>query len=226
MLDRAAIASKIDSPGAPLLLLIWIAALWLSILVHELGHAIAMRFYGIRSRIVLYHFGGLAISDSFGAWDGARRGRVDSREQIVISLAGPVAQLTLALVVWLVGLQLGVPMELSGWIDWIIGSKLDQPEFPKSIVVYALFEAILYPSTAWAILNLAPILPLDGGQVMRSGLMLSRVRDPMRVAHIVSIGAGVLLGIYFMQNGEMFGLMFFLFAASNWQAMQSGARGY
>ncbi|MEZ6077081.1 MAG: hypothetical protein R3C56_15860 [Pirellulaceae bacterium] len=115
---------------------------------------------------------------------------------------------------------------MSGWIDSIIGSEMAEREFPKSMMLYALFDAILYPSTAWAILNLAPILPLDGGQVMRSGLMLSRAHDPMRVAHIVSIGAGVLLGIYFMQNGEMFGLMFFLFAASNWQAMQYGSRGY
>lgn len=225
-LDDLAIALKIDSPGAPMLLAVWIAALWLSILVHELGHAVAMRFYGIRSRIVLYHFGGLAISDSFGAWDGARRGRVDPREQIVISLAGPAAQLALALVVWLIGLQLGVQMELSGWINSIIGSNIAVPDFPKSMVLYGLFDAILYPSTAWAILNLAPILPLDGGQVMRSGLMLTRARDPMRVAHIVSIGVGALIGIYFMQHGQPFGLMFLLFAANNWQAMQYGSRGY
>ena len=226
MLDDAAVRLNSDSPGAPVLLLVWIAALWLSILIHELGHAFAMRFYGIRSRIVLYHFGGLAISDSFGAWDGARRGRIGPGEQIVISLAGPVAQLALALVVWLIGLQVGVRMELSGWIDSIIGSEIAEREFPKSMMLYALFDAILYPSTAWAILNLAPILPLDGGQVMRSGLLLSRAHDPMRVAHIVSIAAAVLLGIYFMQNGEMFGLMFFLFAANNWQAMQYGSRGY
>ncbi len=226
MLDDIAARLDIDSPGAPALLLVWIAALWLSILVHELGHAFAMRFYGIRSRIVLYHFGGLAISDSFGAWDGARRGRVDPREQIVISLAGPIAQLLLALTVWLIGLQMGMRMELSGWIDRFTGSELAQPDFPKSMMLYALFDAILYPSTAWAILNLAPILPLDGGQVLRSGLMLSRARDPIRVAHIVSIAAGVLLGLYFIQNGELFGVMFFLFAASNWQAMEGGSRGY
>ncbi len=227
MMDDIAIGQKTDSPGAPMLLVVWIAALWLSILIHELGHAIAMRFYGIRSRIVLYHFGGLAISDSFGAWDGARRGRVEPREQIVISLAGPAAQLALALVVWLIGLQLDVRMELSGWINRFIGVEIAEPDYPKSsIVLYALFDAILYPSTAWAILNLAPILPLDGGQIMRSGLMLTRARDPVRAAHIVSIGVGALLGIYFMQSGEMFGLMFLLFAANNWQAMQYGSRGY
>lgn len=226
MLDDAAQRGDIDSPGAPMLLVVWIAAVWLSILVHELGHAFAMRFYGIRSRIVLYHFGGLAISDSMGAWDGARRRRVGPREQIVISLAGPGLQLLLALVVWLIGLQVGVPMELSEWLSRLTGIEVAAAQFPSTMVVYALFDAILYPSTAWAILNLAPILPLDGGQVLRSGLMMSRVQDPMRVAHIVSIGAAALLGIYFLQSGQPFGIMFLLFAASNWQAMQSGSRGF
>lgn len=226
MLDDVALNSDIDSPGAPMLLLVWIAAIWLSILVHELGHAFAMQFYGIRSRIVLYHFGGLAISDSMGAWDGARRRQVGPREQIIISLAGPVLQLLLALVVWLIGLQLGVRMELSLWLYRLTDMEVGVTDLPNSMVVYALFDAILYPSTAWAILNLAPILPLDGGQVLRSGLMLSRSRDPVRIAHIVSIGAAALLGIYFLQSGQPFGIMFLLLAASNWQAMQFGSRGF
>ncbi len=226
MLDDYAQMADIDSPGAPMLLLVWIAAVWLSILVHELGHAFAMRFYGIPSRIVLYHFGGLAISDSMGAWDGARRRQVGPREQIVISLAGPGLQLTLALVVWLIGLQAGVPMDLDGWLSRLTGIDIGSKQVPSTMVVYALFDAILYPSTAWAILNLAPILPLDGGQVLRSGLMMSRSRDPMRIAHIVSIGAAGLLGIYFLQSGQTFGIMFLLLAAGNWQAMQTGSRGF
>jgi stage IV sporulation protein FB len=225
-LDDGSQAMGLDTPGAPMLLVIWTAALLLSILVHELGHALAMRMYGMRSRIVLYHFGGLAISDSFGAWDGARQRRVGPREQIVISIAGPAMQLGLALVVWLIGLQLQVPMNINDWLGRWLGIELGAQELGSSIVLYALLDAILFPSTAWAILNLAPILPLDGGQIMRSGLMLSRVADPMRIAHTVSIGAGALLGLYFIQSGEPFGVMFLLLAANNWQSMQYGSRGF
>ena len=92
--------------------------------------------------------------------------------------------------------------------------------------MYALLDAILFPSTAWAILNLAPILPLDGGQIMRSGLMLSQVADPMRITYTVSIGVGALIGLYFIQSGQPFGVMFLLLAANNWQAMQHGSRGF
>ncbi len=209
-----------------MLLLVWIAGMLVSILVHELGHSLAMRRYGINSRIVLYHFGGLAIPDSFGAWNGARQRRVGAREQVIISAAGPAFQLLLALVVWLVGLQFQVRMDLNDWINRIAGTSIGAEDFPNSIVIYAIFDAIIYPSTVWAILNLAPILPLDGGQILRNGLMMTKVQEPTRVAHIVSIGVGALIGIYFIQNGQPFGIMFLLFAANNWQALQYGSTGY
>ena len=82
-------------PGAGLFLVLWIAAVFISILVHELGHAMAMAYYGMSSSIVLYHFGGLAIPDgasSFVSW-GRSAGRGN---QMVISVAGPAAQLLLA----------------------------------------------------------------------------------------------------------------------------------
>lgn len=216
----------VSSPGAPMLLLVWMSGMLVSILVHELGHALAMRYYGINSRIVLYHFGGLAIPDSFGAWNGARQRRVGAREQLAISAAGPALQLLLALVVWLIGLQLGVRMDINSWINRLAGTELGARDFPNSIVIYAMFDAIIYPSTAWAVLNLVPIIPLDGGQIMHNGLMMMRVADATRVAHIISIGVGALIGIYFLQSGQPFGIMFLLFAANNWQALQYGSSGY
>ena len=49
---------QMASPGLPALLLLWTACLFLSILIHELGHAIAFRQNGIEASIVLYHLGG------------------------------------------------------------------------------------------------------------------------------------------------------------------------
>ncbi len=215
-----AIRHNMEAPGAPVILLIWIAAIFVSILIHELGHSIAMSRYGINSRIVLYHFGGLAIPDSFGAWDGARQRRVGASEQIIISAAGPVFQLLLAAAVAAAGVALRIRMDL-------LGLHFGAEEYPRSAVMYALFNGIFYPSVFWAILNLAPILPLDGGQITRSTLMLTNVQRPQHAAHMVSIVAGVLIGILMMQSGQPFaGIMFLMFAASNWQAMQSGYGGF
>ncbi|MCA9132717.1 MAG: hypothetical protein KDA45_06170 [Planctomycetales bacterium] len=224
--DGVAVALNLDSPGAPMLLVVWIAAMFVSILVHELGHTLAMRYYGLGSRIVLYHFGGLAIPDSFGAWNAARRRHLGPRQQIVISAAGPGLQLLLAVLVWLLGLALGVPMDLNRWVGWLLPEELLRGQPSNSIVAYALFGAILYPSTWWALLNLIPILPLDGGQILRSCLQLSRAAAPTRTAHMVSVAVGGLVGFYLLQSGEPFGIMFLLFAASNWQAMQSTPGGF
>ncbi|MCA9129251.1 MAG: hypothetical protein KDB22_19330 [Planctomycetales bacterium] len=214
------------SPGAPILLLVWMGALFLSILVHEIGHCLAFRYYGLESRIVLYHFGGLAIPDSFGSWRGARQRYIGPNEQIVISAAGPALQLVLGLLTWFLGLALGIRMELTSQIGWLLGIELPEMPLPSSALVFGAFSATIFVSTIWSLLNLAPILPLDGGRIMESILRINRVDQPTRMAHMVSVGTGALLGIWFLQTGQPGGIMFLVFAASNWQAMQYGQGGF
>ena len=125
----------IDSPGAPILLIIWSAAVFVSILVHELGHALAMRYYGMQARMILYHFGGLAVGSSMGSWNGARRSLLNARDSLLIAAAGPAAQLALALCVYSLGRYLGLRMEL----DWLLQDyfSIDPPEVqaPSSAAV-------------------------------------------------------------------------------------------
>ena len=224
--DAAAVLFQIDSPGPAVLLVVWIGCVFVSILIHELGHALAMRYYGLHSRIVLYHFGGLAISDSFGSWNGARSGRVEPREQIVISLAGPVAQLLLALSVWILGISLGVYMDETRLVNRLLGTHLGATELPSSIAIYAVFSGLLMPSFYWAILNLAPILPLDGGQILHNALYVARNDRPTYTAHLVSVVTGAAIGLWSLSSNQFGGFMFLALAASNWQAMQYGGRGF
>lgn len=67
------------------LLLVWTAAVLISITIHELGHAFVMRGFGARAHIVLYALGGLAIPDR-----AFRRG-----QDILVSLAGPLVQIAM-----------------------------------------------------------------------------------------------------------------------------------
>lgn len=220
-LDQMFAMGGIDSPGAPILLVIWSGAVFLSILIHELGHTLAMKYFGIRSRIVLYHFGGLAIPESFGAWDGARRGQVKPRDSLIISAAGPVAQLILAAIVYAAGRVVGMNMELDYYFEYYFGMTTPEADAPSSAAAYAMFNSLVTPSVMWALLNLLPILPLDGGNILLNGLLISRVRDAQRNAHIISIGVAALAGIYSMQSGDaMFGMFCLMFAASNWQQLQ------
>lgn len=220
-LDGFAVQVNMDTPGAAGLLVIWIVSVFLTILIHEMGHALAWRRFGQDAEIVLYHFGGLAVNRSMTAWDGARRQRTSPMEQLIVSAAGPTAQLLLALFVWIAGLTIQMPMELTSWVNQL-GLNFPRGEMPGTIASYAFFDAILWTSVVWAILNLAPIFPLDGGQILHNILVMANVKRPQYTSHLVSAVVGGLLGIALLGSGQpMAGIMFLMLAVNNWQQAQA-----
>ncbi len=88
-LNTALLSGRLDSSSPEQLqaLLIWVVAVLVSIIIHELGHTFTMRHFGARAHIVLYALGGLAIPDR-----GFRRG-----QDMVVSLAGPLVQIAIGL---------------------------------------------------------------------------------------------------------------------------------
>jgi Zn-dependent protease len=125
--------------NGPIVLLIWVVVVFVSILVHELGHALAYRMYRSDAHIVLWIFGGLAV----GTPDVAGRKR-----RIFVSLAGPLASLTLFGIVY--GSHL-----LTNW------------GISHGELVADLYLSLFFVNLVWTILNLFPVYPLDGGQVSR-----------------------------------------------------------
>ncbi len=116
----------------------FIGVVLVSVLVHEWGHALAFGAYGRKSSIVVMAFGGVCISSD-------ERKLTDS-QAIVISLAGPFAGAALGLLaLW--GQRTGM------------GST-------HQLTSVVLSDTILI-SLGLGLLNLVPILPLDGGQVMQ-----------------------------------------------------------
>src|SRR4051794_13719319 len=77
--------------GDFLAVLLWVSICLVSVLVHELGHALAFRSFGDFSEIVLYVWGGLTRP--------LRSSRKTTLEQILIALAGPVAGFLLGAIV-------------------------------------------------------------------------------------------------------------------------------
>lgn len=215
------------SPGAGVLLVLWAASLLLTILVHELGHSFMHRYYGMDSRIVLYHFGGLAIPGSFTAWNGARRRYVDRPSHLIaISAAGPAAQLLLAMLVWAIATAAHLELGLTRFIEGFIALPLPELEPTDSAATYVLTNALVNQSVFWALLNLLPILPLDGGNIMRELLRIFRVGDAWRGAALVSMITAGALAYYLFQHGQPgAGLMCLMFLASNYQLFQAGGFG-
>ena len=208
--------------------LLWVVAVFLSIWLHELGHAIAFRYYGIDSQIVLYHFGGLAIptGSAYSAYGYSRR--MDSQAQIVISAAGPGAQLLLAAALFVIIRMAGFQVP---YYDTLFGAYLpvgDGEPIPNAMLHMFVFF-LLFPSIMWALLNLVPVYPLDGGQIAREVFLILNPRDGVRQSLMLSIFAGGGLALYSVMQGNLFlALMLGSLAFSSYQVLQaySGRGGF
>lgn len=198
-------------------LLIWVLVVLLSILIHEMGHALAFRRFGISSHIVLYHFGGLAVPDSYGTW-GARTG---PREQVIISAAGPAAQM-------LAAAALVVILQAGGFRMWVpgFGELGGDKLLPDSAFQFVTYFVIV--SIYWALLNLLPVYPLDGGQIARNVFLLFGSDQAIQYSLMLSTVAGGAIGIWGFANGQTFlGIMFLMLAYSSYQALgQYGGGGF
>jgi Zn-dependent protease len=210
-----------------------VLALLLSILIHELGHAVAFRYFGISAHVVLYHFGGLAIpyAGSNRPWGRQQRNRF---ERIIISVAGPAAQVAAA-VALSVGLLLGgkvVP--LGGFMGhWLLRLCvwLNLPLDPVigSDMLFVFLASFLYVSVYWALVNLLPIYPLDGGQIARELFLIWDQSEAIRHSLILSVAASGVTAIWGFSNGDNYlGVFFGMLAYGSFTALQAhlGHGGY
>lgn len=164
---------------------IWTGVATVSILWHELGHAFAARRLGSKPTIELYSFGGLTY------WQP--KPEASRWDHISVAMAGPVAGLLLGGVVALI-------TEFALDVD---GGDL------RFFVV-----VVLWINVGWGLVNLLPVLPLDGGHVMAELLPGTR-EERWRRAAIVSIitGGAAAVGLYLW--GLPFGAIVFAWAVFN-----------
>jgi Zn-dependent protease len=210
--------------GAPLYLALWTAAMFISILIHELGHALAFRQYGVSSHIVLYHFGGLAVPDG---GHGYGFSRFHPRQDMIVAAAGPAAQLLLAAIILLLVRVAGhsVPLE-AFWGRW--WPDLGGTAIPNQpLAMFALY--LLLPSILWALMNLLPVLPLDGGQIAAGYMkMHDPARGPINALWLsVFVGAAVAVLALMFLHDKMMAMLFGILAVQNYMTLQMfGGGGY
>ena len=207
------------------LLIVWALCLLTSILIHELGHALAFRYYGLHASIVLYHFGGLAIPTG-GYLPGRSITRIGEREQLIISAAGPglqvLAAVVLILVVKLGGYQVGIFDIMPAYLDripWVSDGKT----IPNQ-GLYALVSFFVFPSIVWALLNLMPVWPLDGGRIARSFVVMTggTIAQSLWIS-IICAGA---LAVYAFRNDQpMMAIFFAMFGFSSYQLLNPMSSG-
>jgi Zn-dependent protease len=186
------------------LMAIWMICMFFSILIHELGHALTAEAFGYDPHIVLHHFGGYAAYHP-----GYEHTHVRA---LLISLAGPFAQLALAAV--FIFAAFAVP-----WNPWAPPQQLTMTQHRLSHAI----TSMLFINIAWPILNLLPILPLDGGRILESILGIFQVRQYTEWALKVSMVAGGLcaVGAFQLLHAPILAIMLALMAFDSYQQLQA-----
>ena len=133
-----------------------------SILLHELGHAIAMRGFGRTASIELHMMGGLTF------WQQDVRPSVS--ERLIVSLAGPGIQLVPGVV---------------AFAAWRYGAFSPETQWALRLLVFV--------NIGWALVNLLPVLPWDGGNSFDALLELLTGRPRPRLVGWVSLVIGALV---------------------------------
>jgi membrane-associated protease RseP (regulator of RpoE activity) len=141
--------------------ILWIVCVFVSILIHELGHVVAGLAFGSRGHIVLYSFGGLAI----GSADVRTRW-----QRIAVLFAGPLAGFLFLVFLFLVLKVIEPPRAeaLVGETGYYLGiiHPFDPKYLETNLANYALYFLVQI-NLFWGLVNLLPVFPLDGGQISR-----------------------------------------------------------
>ena len=159
--------------------LIGLLGLAISIIAHELAHAVVARRYDMPIRgITLFIFGGVAEME---------REPPTARGEFMMAIAGPIMSLAVAIVFWaaagLMGGGSANPMSAQA---------------PGVTPVGLVFGYIAFINVLLAVFNMVPAFPLDGGRVLRSALWAwngDLIRSTRIAAGAGSVFAAVLMGL-------------------------------
>ncbi len=189
------------SPGAALTGVGLVAALFGCVVLHELGHSLTAKRFGIQTRdITLYPFGGIAMLA------GRQMKPVD---ELWVALAGPAVNVVIAAVLF------------------VVSNVLEAPRAFEMILLPGGFVAtLMWMNLALAAFNMIPAFPMDGGRVLRAGLA-TRIRYDRATQIAVFFGVAiaavfVIVGLVIFNPVLMFIGVFVFLGASQESRMSTG----
>ena len=162
--------------GAAVSGLAFVLAIFGCVLLHELGHALAARRFGIGTRdVTLLPIGGVA-----------RLERMPEKplQELWVALAGPAVNLLLAVVLYV----------------WLVMTNQLVPFRQLGVVTGPFIERLLVVNVLLIVFNMIPAFPMDGGRCVRALLALrleyaQATRIAAGVGQVIAVGF-VVLGLF------------------------------
>lgn len=193
--------------------LITVAGIFASVLFHEIGHAVAARWY--RMNVVELVVGGFY---GYARMAGIAPSRLAA---IVVLFAGPLANLLLFAWLWVL---LGLPaISPRGFLGAATAGKTMIYDYP---MLASAARSIARINLAMFVFNLLPAFPLDGGRIAKQ--LLGHVMERRRGVQLVAV-CGISIGLWVAFSGvagNMIGLLIGLqIAMLNFAIFQQPARG-
>ncbi|MBZ5590767.1 MAG: site-2 protease family protein [Acidobacteriia bacterium] len=178
---------------------VYIVALFASVLLHEIGHVLVARWYGIRTReIVMYPIGGVSRLES----------QPKARQELLISTAGPLVNLLIAITL------------LATERNFLPIEALRIPTDANLIERIALGNLLL------GLFNLLPAFPMDGGRILRSVIALWKPEDEAtQIAGSTGQFLAVAMGLFGLLSGNFMLIFVALFVYLGAQQEVAAARG-
>ncbi len=172
---------------------IWVGLIFVSVLVHEFGHALTAVAFGQRAFIELVGFGGITKR---------RGGHIKPWQEFIVVLNGPLAGCVLCGLAW-----------------W--GKEILQVSHPQSVLTYVVSMAF-YVNVFWTVINLLPIQPLDGGKLLSIALEGIFGFRGTKIALFISLVLAAGLSVFFFViQAFLAGALFMLFTYEAYRAWKA-----
>lgn len=181
----------------------FISLLFLCVLLHEFGHVLAAKRYGVNTKdVTLWPFGGIASLE---------RMPDKPSEELVVAVAGPAVNVVIAAI-----------------LVFIFGAKLDMENLARIHDPTVSMAAKLATANVFLVVfNLIPAFPMDGGRVLRA-LLAIRLGHSRATQLAASIGQGfaVAFGILGILSGNVILIVIavFVFLAASGEASHAQLR--